>query len=136
MLFFFHFPSLSQPDIQCGGQKEVFANAGSSPGPGTDFSPYCSSDSPTLLSALPPPRRRKEAEDSWRQQHLKRSNRHNYVSIFVPEPYSHMLSMILDFLKENNFLVLRLGKHSQVALYFSFPHTSPPWLLSPLTPNT
>lgn len=40
MLLFFHFPSLFQPAIQCGGQKQVFANAGSSPGPGTDFSPY------------------------------------------------------------------------------------------------
>lgn len=121
---------------QCGGQKQVFPNGGSSPGPGTDFSHDCSSDSPTLLSALPPPQRRKEAEDSQLQQHWKRSNRHNYMSISVPEPYSCMSSMILGFLKENNFLALRLGRHPHVALYISFPRTSPLWPSSPLTPNT
>lgn len=134
--FFFPLSLSCSLAIQCGRQKQVFFNGDSSPGPGPDFSHNCSSDSPTLLSALPPPQRRKEAEDSQCQQHLKRSNICNYMSIFVPEPYSCLSSMNLGFLKEDNFLALRLGRLTQVALYISFPQTSPPWLLSPLTPNT
>lgn len=99
--FFFPLSLSCSLAIQCGGQKQVFPNGDSSPGPGPDFSHNCSSDSPTLLSALPPPQRRKETKDSQHQQHLKKkSNRHNYMSIPVPEPCSRMSSMILDFPKK------------------------------------
>lgn len=71
--FFFPLSLSCSLAIQCGGQKQVFPNGDSSPGPGPDFSHNCSSDSPTLLSALPPPQRRKETKDSRHQQHLKKN---------------------------------------------------------------
>lgn len=122
LLFFFsHFPSLSQPAIHCGGQKQVFPNGGSSPCPGPDFSHNCSSDSPTLLSALPPPQRRKEAKGSQRQQHLKRSNKHNYMSIFVPEPYSRKSSMILGFSQRKQLLSLKVRETHPGGTVYLFP---------------